>query len=77
MSAIWLPFGRSVTRTELISVRVIRMLCQLVGFSPIERANVKSDVLFDLRGIKLNKVDFESPKSSLLFIKVSTAASET
>jgi len=31
----------SVTRTEGISVRVIRMLCQLVGFDPVERANVK------------------------------------
>ena len=30
-----------VTRTEGISVRVIRMLSQLVGFGPVERANVK------------------------------------
>ena len=37
---------RVITRTEGISVRVIRMLCQLVGFGPIERASVKSDVFF-------------------------------
>jgi len=30
-----------VTRTEGISVGVIRMLCQLVGFGPVERANIK------------------------------------
>ena len=33
--------GPGVTRTEGISVGVIRMLCQLVGSGPVERANVK------------------------------------
>ena len=30
-----------ITRTDDISVRVIRMLRQLVGLGPVERANVK------------------------------------
>ena len=30
-----------MTRTEGISVRVIRMLCQLVGFGSVEQLNVK------------------------------------
>ena len=38
--------GGEVTRTESISVRVIRMLGQLVGLGPVERANVKSAVFF-------------------------------
>ena len=32
---------KKMTRTEGISVRVIRMLCQLVGFGPVEQLNVK------------------------------------
>ena len=35
-----------VTRTEGISVRVIRMLPQLVGLFPVERACMKLDVFF-------------------------------
>ena len=37
---------RVMTRTEGISLGVIRMLSQLAGFGPIERAIIKSDVLF-------------------------------
>ena len=36
----------NVNRTEGISVRVIRMLCQLVGFGPVERAIIKVYVFF-------------------------------
>ena len=38
--------GRVMTRTEGISVRAIRRLSQLVGFDPVERANIKSDMFF-------------------------------
>ena len=40
-----LPLGL-ITSTEGISVGVIRMLSQLVGFGPVERAIIKSDVFF-------------------------------
>ena len=35
-----------MTRTEVVSVGVIRMLSQLVGFGPVERLNIKSDEFF-------------------------------
>ena len=35
-----------LTRTESISVRIIRMLCQLVAPGPVKRAIIKFDVFF-------------------------------
>ena len=74
-------FLTNVTRTEGYSVRVmnrteghlgrvIRMLCQLVGFRPVERAIIK----FTKKCILLIKVSIESrlriTEISLLIIKV-------
>mgnify|MGYP000164855923 CR=1 FL=1 len=46
-STSWLRPGRAcerkMTRTEGMSVRVMRMLRQLVGSGPVEQLNVKSD----------------------------------
>ena len=48
-----------MTRTEDISVRIIRMLCQPVGLAVVKRANVKSDVSFIFEKVSdLNEVVF-------------------
>ena len=39
-----LPLALVMTRRVGISVGVVRMLCQLVGFGSVERASVKLDM---------------------------------
>jgi hypothetical protein len=51
-----------VTRTEGISVRVIRMLSQLVGFARVEHAGVKFDVCFYTLKIFCKEVAWEYTK---------------